>query len=532
MTEPPPTDPPALQDPSLQPTGTSEIQSSRAAAEGARPNVQGGAGVVIKGMTWVASSNILSRGISLLGQVVTAWLLRPEDYGAYAFAISISAAVSALRGGGIAQLIIKDGSTYDSKAPLYFTYTLALNVIAMALLLVPAFIYLSKNPPVGLVLLSVAIAIPLGTHATVYKAKLAVDHRFKAISSINLGSALVWQAGVVGFALMGLGAKSFALPTIMQAIYESVVSARYVKSKSTLWSAKTRGYRNIFKQTRWIMLSSAALAFATTGDYFAVGIITNARIVGIYFFAFQLIVAIATPVNMAIETVLPALLARLNGDGPRQIRAFSRTVAVISSAGLSAFGAILITLPIAIHLTWRGKWDMATPAVLTLAVCLPAWLLVAAGRALIEAKGLWRFRFIFLAVYGVGGMSSAAIGALLGGGVQPIATCVAIFYVSITLALLISLARLGVRLKVTAGALFVPFIINLIAFASSQYLDTILGSRVAPVIDVGVRLGCFLLIALAGNWLFLREYWIEILATVRKAVPRRQRSSRMGSAKG
>jgi lipopolysaccharide exporter len=524
MATPPPTGPRSLQKTSLQPTDTSEVHTSLGVAD-ARPHVQGGAGAVIKGMTWVASSNILSRVISLLGQVVTAWLLRPEDYGAYAFAISISAAVAALRGGGIAQLIIKDGSSYDSKAPLYFTYTLALNVIAMALLMVPAFIYLSKNAAVGVVLMAVAIAIPLGTHATVYRAKLAVDHRFREISSINLGSALVWQAGVVGFALMGFGAKSFALPTVMQAIYESVMSARYVKSTSSLWSARTRGYRNIFKQTRWIMLSTAALAFATTGDYFAVGIIANARIVGIYFFAFQLIVAIATPVNMAIETVLPALLARLNDDGARQIRAFSRTVAVISSAGLSALGAMLITLPIAIHWTWRGKWDMATPAVLMLAVCLPAWLLVAAGRALIEAKGLWRFRFIFLAVYGIGGMSSAAIGALLGRGVQPIATCVAIFYVSITLALLVSLTRLGVRLKVTAGALLVPFIINLIAFVSSRFLDSILPSGVAPVINVGVQFGCFLLIILAGNWLFLRGYWTEILAVVRQAVPRLRRNS-------
>jgi lipopolysaccharide exporter len=524
MTKPPTTGSPAPQDPSLKPPDTSGAHGPLG-AEAARPHVQGGAGVVIKGMTWVASGNILSRGIALLGQVVTAWLLRPEDYGAYAFAISIAAAVSALRGGGIAQLIVKDGSSYDSKAPLYFTYTLALNVIAMTLLMVPAFIYLSKNPPVGLVLLSVAIAIPLGTHATVYKAKLAVDHRFKAISSINLGSALVWQAGVVGFALLGLGAKSFALPVIMQAIYESVVSARYVKSTSSLWSPKTSGYLNIFRQTRWIMLSTAALAFATTGDYFAVGIITNARIVGIYFFAFQLIVAITTPVNLAIETVFPALLARLNGDSSRQIRAFSRTVAVISSAGLSAYGAMLITLPLAIHLTWRGKWDMATPAVLTLAVCLPAWLLVAASRSLIEARGLWRFRFVFLAVYGVGGMSSAAIGALLGGGVQPITACVAVFYVSITLAFLISLTRLGVRLKVTAAALIVPLIINLIAFVASQYLDSLLRIGASPFISVSVRLGCFLLIVLAGNWLFLRGYWTEILATVRQAVPRRLRGT-------
>ena len=526
MSKPPTTGTPALQDPSLEPPDTSGAQSPPG-AEAARPHVQGGAGVVIKGMTWVASGNILSRGIALLGQVVTAWLLRPEDYGAYAFAISIAAAVAALRGGGIAQLIIKDGSSYDSKAPLYFTYTLALNVIAMTLLMVPAFIYLSKNPPVGLVLLSVAIAIPLGTHATVYKAKLAVDHRFKAISSINLGSApSSGKPASSGFALMGLGAKSFALPVIMQAIYESVVSARYVKSTSSLWSPKTKGYRTIFRQTRWIMLSTAALAFATTGDYFAVGIITNARIVGIYFFAFQLIVAITTPVNLAIETVFPALLARLNADSSRQIRAFSRTVAVISSAGLSAYGAMLITLPIAIHLTWRGKWDMATPAVLTLAVCLPAWLLVAAGRSLIEARGLWRYRFIFLAVYGVGGMSSAALGALLGGGVQVIATCVAIFYVSITLALLISLASLGVRLKATAGAIIVPLIINLIAFdAQASILIRCFGSGVAPFISIGIRLGCFLLIVMAGNWLFLRGYWAEILATVRQAVPRRRRGT-------
>jgi PST family polysaccharide transporter len=524
MSKPPKADPPALQDPSLEPGGTSEPQSPLG-SEVALPQVQGGTGVVIRGMTWVASSNILSRGIALLGQIVTAWLLTPEDYGAYAFAISISAAVAALRGGGIAQLIIKDGGSYAAKAPLYFTYTLALNVMSMALLLIPGFIYLSRNPPVGVVLLAVAVAIPLGTHATVYKAKLAVDHRFRQISTINLGSALVWQLGVVVFALLGLGAKSFALPVLMQAIFESVVSARYVKTKRSLWSAGTRGFRDIFKQTRWIMLSTAALAFATTGDYFAVGIITNARIVGIYFFAFQLIVAITTPVNMAIETVFPALLARLNGDPQRQIRAFSRTVAVISSAGLSAYGAMLITLPLAIHWTWHGKWDMATPAVLALAVCLPAWLLVAAGRALIDARGLWRFRFIFLAIYGVGGMSSAAIGALLRDGVQPIATCAAVFYVSITLALLISLARLGVRLRATAGALLVPLIINSIAFVSSQYLDSILPIGVAPIVSVCVRLGCFLLIVAAGNLLFLREYWTEIFATMRLAMSRRKRSA-------
>ena len=76
MTEPVSTDPLAIQ---------TEAQDS---AEGANARMDGGAGVVIKGMTWVASSNILSRSISLVGQVVTAWLLVPEDYGAYAFAIA------------------------------------------------------------------------------------------------------------------------------------------------------------------------------------------------------------------------------------------------------------------------------------------------------------------------------------------------------------------------------------------------------------------------------------------------------------
>jgi len=519
MAKPPPTGLGSPGDAPLELTDASELKGSLG-ADGASPHVGGGAGAVVKGMTWIASSNVVSRVIAFLGQVVTAWLLLPEDFGAYAFAISISAAVAALRGGGVAELIIKNAGGFDSKAPLYFTYSLALNLIATALLMIPAAIYLSKNAAVGVVLIAVAIAIPLGTPATVCKAKLAVDHRFKEIASINLGSAVVWQAGVAGFALMGFGAKSFALPAIFQAIYESVMSVRYAKTAPLLRSAKISDFVSIFKETRWIMISTAALALATTGDYFAVGIIASARTVGIYFFSFQLIVAVTTPVNSAIEIVLPALLARLNGDSARQVRAFARIVAVIASAGLSALGALLITLPTAIHWTWHGKWDMATPAVLTLAVCLPAWLLVAAGRSLIEARGLWRSRFVFLAVYGAGGMSSAAIGALLGKGVQPIATCVAIFYVSFTLALLISLTKLGVRLRVTAGALFVPLIINLIAFASSQLLDAVLPAGIAPPISVGMRFVCFMLMVLAGNWLLLRGYWEEILGIVLKSARR------------
>lgn len=474
----------------------------------------GGAAATLTGMGWMAASNVLARVVGLAGQIITGWLLLPEDLGVYAFAVSLLTAIAALRSGGVAQVMINRGREYAAKSSLFLTYSLAINLLAAAILLGMSAFYFARHSAVAPILLAMAISIPVGTPGAFFNAKLTIDRRFRELAAIGLGSTLLWQLGVAGLALLGFGSASFAAPAIIQALFETLAGRYYVQVTPPLRLRGLLGeYRELLRQTRWVMLSAASLALATTGDYLAVGILTDPRTLGLYFFAFQLVVAFGVPINNAIESVLPAILANLDGDRTRQINAFSRvlhSIAVVAVPVSCAFG---LALHSAIHLVWAGKWDAAAPIAVILAACLPAWLIVGVARALIEARGLWRGRFLILLLYGVGGMGSAALGTRIG-GIHAIAVCVATFYLAFCAMLLLWMTKLGVRLRPLFGDVIVPVILDLACLAASIYLTDLWLTGKSPLLRDGLRLGCFLALAAGGNWLVFKATWLELAALV------------------
>jgi O-antigen/teichoic acid export membrane protein len=479
-----------------------------------------GSAAAVTGTLWVIVSNLLTRGLSFVGQVIMGWLLVPEDFGIWALAVSISTAVGALRNGGTSQILIRRGHDYAAQAAPVFRFSLAFNILAMLLLIAVAALMRTSRPAVAIVLLGLAISIPIGTPAMLLKAKLTIDRRFRELATINFGSSFIWQAAVVGLAFGGLGAMSFALPPLLQAAYESVASWRATKAFPNVRThAQARDYWLLFRESRWVMLSAMALGLATTGDYFAVAMLTDVRTAGIYFFAFQLVVAISAPLYGALETVLPPLFTQLNDDRPRQIAACTRTLRVMMGAGAPAAATFALGAPLAIHFIWHGVWDEAIPVARILAACVPAWLLVSAGRALIEARGLWRARFMVLGLYGLGGISSAALGTLFH-SVGAIAACVAAFYVSFSLVFVLVLGRLGLPLRATAAAILAPLALTGVALVSAWLLAASLAPEAGSYSQSGVALLTFLVIVALGNVVFFRELWREILSILTRRIRR------------
>jgi O-antigen/teichoic acid export membrane protein len=483
---------------------------------------RGGAATAIAGMTWLFASSVLTRAVTFAGQIVVGWLLVPEDFGIWALAVSISTAVSVLRNGGTSQILIRRAGEYATEAPAIFKYSLAFNVLAMVILAVIAMPLLATSPALAVVLLGVALSIPLGTPAMILKARLTIERRFREVAVIGFWSAFVWQVSAASLACLGLGAMSFALPPLLQALYESFASWRRVRELPTLKSRAAAGsYWTLFRESRWVMLSTAAVALATTGDYFAVAVLTDTRTVGIYFFAFQLVVALGAPIYGAVEVVLPPLLTQLNSQRERQVDACMRAMRTIVTAGVPAAAALALVAPLAVHFVWRGAWDMAIPAVQALAACIPAWLIVNAGRSLIEARGLWRGRFIVMAAYGVGGMGSAAIGTLLG-GVTAIAVAVTTFYVCFAVVFLLVLRALGVPVKRSIGSILLPVLVTGLALAASLWLASMWPPGDSALWHDGVALAGFLLIAAVGNLLLFRDVWLQVLGGLVQRLRRRE----------
>jgi O-antigen/teichoic acid export membrane protein len=332
------------------------------------------------------------------------------------------------------------------------------------------------------------------------RAKLTIDGRFRSLALINLGSSIVWQVSVFALAYAGLGAASFACAPILQTAFETL--AGRLSAGRIPPGAASRPYSDyvaLLRQSSWVMMSAAVLSLATTGDYFAVGMLTDLRTVGIYYFGFQTIVALSMPIYNGIESVMPTLLVKLNEDPSRQMAALVRTMRTIVIAALPLAVSFALAAPLAIHFLWHGKWDIAAQATQILAACVPAWLIIHCARALLEARGYWRLRFGLLAANGVGGIASAAIGTFFG-SVEHIAISVTVFYVAFSL-----------PIRDAASIIIKPLVLNGAALTLSLAIPRMsFGGYSDGALEV-IHLVIFALLAGVGNLLIFRTAWTDLL---------------------
>jgi hypothetical protein len=172
------------------------------------------------------------------------------------------------------------------------------------------------------------------------------------------------------------------------------------------------------------------------------------------------------------------------------------------------------------HLVWHGTWDEAAPAAQLLAACVPAWLLVYAGRALIEARGEWRMRFVMLGIYGVGGMGAAAVGTLIG-GVHAIAAAVTLFYVVFALGFVLVLNRLGLPIRGTVGSLVAPLALTGAALLLGKFAaGALLARDAAPLLQDATALATFLVVVALGSAMFFKDIWHEIAGALTQRLRR------------
>lgn len=470
-------------------------------------------------------STLGARLVTFGAQIVLGWILLPEDFGLYALALSVSNAVGAIRNGGSHLLLVRHGDRYDSYASPLTQYGFVLNFAAFGILLLAAPLFADhfRSADIGWLIVCIGLSIPVGTVANTFRCKLAIDGRFRELAILSIGSTITWQIQTVVMALAGFGPYSYVVPMIFQGVFEGALGYWYVRRwPMTRELLSWRRFVELLRETRWVMLGAAMLSLALSGHYFVVGLFHDARIVGLFFFAYQIVQTATVLLNNSVEAVLPAMLAKLNTQREQQSGTALGTLAFLMIVSLPLSGALAVSAPPLIHWLWNGKWDESAQAVSTLAFCIPCWMVIAVVRAVLEARGSWRNRFLLLAVYGCGGIGSAALGAYLG-NLQSIANWVTAFYVAFSLALVASIPRvLGLELKRLRRALLGP----VVAFAFCL-LATFVSSRF--LLDHGwassknyVEIGTFAVASLAVNAIFFRTTWSSALGPILRRRPRRQ----------
>lgn len=394
---------------SAEPYGPSSVHAGQDSAKrlGSR---------ITSGLFWSILSIAVGKGASLIAQLILGWLLAKEDFALYAIAISWSTIVMALRNGGTQRLLIQKGTQYSDLAVMYLKFALLFNVVGFAILMAAAPILsgLYDSHSLRVMVWILGLSLPLSTAAMIFQAKLSADLEFAKVSRLIILSSLARHGSMVVFAWLGLGPLSFVLPLCVVALVETALgwywARRWPPNRPLTWPSIC----GIFQDSRWVMLTALASALTINGDYLAISLLQSKELLGVYFFGYQLSLALVALVTSSLDTVMMPTFSSLGHETSRQTDLFVRGTRLLAVVSTFACFGLALAAPAAIHGLWGGKWDEAIPVVQILSLAMPVRLMIPLCRAMLEARGEWKLVSILSICDGLGLVVAGAVGALLG----------------------------------------------------------------------------------------------------------------------
>ncbi len=377
-------------------------------------------------LAWMMANTAATRVVSFLAQIVLGWLLSEHDFGIYALAISISAVTTLLRDGGVRQLLITRQTDYQSLLGPVFWMAMAFNA-GTGLLLAIAAPFAAKaygEPSLVQLLLIIAVCMPLGTPGVILTTRLQIDLRFRSIATIQAACSLIRYVGAAAFAWWGFGPLSFVLPLPIIAIVEWL--GALMLNRERLWrrSPHVGEWGGLFGQAKWVLIGSFAVALLNLGSNLVIGLFDTTETVGVYFFAFQIIIQIAVVLSANANQVLFAALARIAAEPERKRRAVIRSLRQIMLLSVPMCVGLAVTFGPLEEIVWRGRWAAAAAAVTALGAFYAFAVLPGVALAAQQARGDYRGSAVGILLLGLASLAAAAAGAWLSDSATGIAVWV------------------------------------------------------------------------------------------------------------
>lgn len=355
---------------------------------------------LIKGMAWNAAASIASRAAAFGSQIVLGAALAKEDYAVYGVAMSLSALVAAFRNGGTQQVLIQRGYDYAALAPIITYISLLFNIAASLVLILVGWWWARANhlPQLNQVIILMGIAGIVSTHGLVMQAKLAIDHRFKALSFVSGGTGIGRHSLAMLLGLAGMGVWCLSLPIVAESLLTLLLSYVFVRNVPHLQRPTREQFRDILRDTKWLMISSFAVSMVLYGQFMLISLYVDKVNLGEFVFSMQLIQSVGILLMVSISDVHFPRMAKMNHEGASHA-SFLRYLELSMFLALALSTALAAVAGPVISFVWGAKWHNAILLVQILSALIPATAASTTLCAILAAKSLWRDRTELMFLY-------------------------------------------------------------------------------------------------------------------------------------
>jgi PST family polysaccharide transporter len=415
-------------------------------------------------------------------------------------------------------VLLHKSRRFNAFAGPVFWLMLTINSItglAIAAIAIPAS-HLYHEPELAPVIFIFALTVPMCVPAAIMLLRLSSELRFRELGIIQFVSAMLRNALLLLFAWAGLGARSFILPLVFTSIIDTAMLWYVTRYSPWRLPARVKWWPSLMKSGRWVLLGTFAIALGNNGAYFILGKHLPSEVLGIYFFAFQIVVQLGTLLSDNLYQVLFASFVRMAHNLPHLRAAVLRSLNAVMLLSASASMAIGVIFDPLEKLLWHGKWAAATGAVRIFCLIWPA----AAGASVLRALQAATGKFSVLGIVSFITALCCVAGSVAGAFLTPTATATALGF---SIAMLfasginarVTLSPLHVGALETVRTTLTPWLIVVVAAVISCWLGTFLVKATVQILASGMTF-CILL-WLGARW-FAGESTRLLISSVRNAL--------------
>jgi O-antigen/teichoic acid export membrane protein len=477
----------------------------------------------LSGLLWLGLQAVASKGVSILGQILLAYVLYPDDFELIALAFSVVALARVVEAGGIREVLLYRGNEFSSlrKAGFWFSLLLGISASALILLLAPTAAVVYGRPVLAQLAGALAILPILASLSTVPLAQLQLDCRFRVIAKIFAARSVTQTLVTLAAAGIGMRVWSFVVGMLVA----EVVALGFA------WSAAPAQIGLQLNALKWPALWRGAFPLAAVSlvtvviqqvDYMVLGML-HADQLGYYYFAYNLSSQPAQLIGAQIATVMLPLLCSISTDASRQLRGTLRAFHILSAICFPiAFLQVALADPL-FSLVLPHRWLHAVPYAQILSLGLGINILSSVCWASMKAQG--RFWTVWWLTAGSAVLFCAAIviAARLGTAIAVAWCVVGLCLIYTPLLVWTTIRPLGGNVVDALNVFRTPAICGTVALVVSRGVDAWLNSAAASALVRAVIIsGLFAVIYLGSMRAARHPTLMELLQSLGQRFAHRQ----------
>jgi PST family polysaccharide transporter len=322
-----------------------------------------------KGLAWVTLYSAMARIIQLLGMMVLAGILEPQDFGAFELANALVIGLVMLRELGFTPALvqIQDEVERAFRASTMAIPLLGLTVYALIFLLAPYYSRLVADDSLIPLVKVAGLVAPFSALGIVPAVYLQRQLQFSKKVLPELSSAILSSGLSVIIALQGGGVWSLVACTVLFELFRSLF----------YWIALKRIFIPTIDFKMWkrlvnfgynVSLGSIGVFLFGLVDRLAIGKFFGKTALGFYSIAIRLNNAVSNNTIILSNQVMLATLSSLQDDKEKYFRAYYRGLTLFILIASPIYTGIFLFGGDILHSIYGSKWDGALTALKILAV--------------------------------------------------------------------------------------------------------------------------------------------------------------------